>query len=80
MVCVHPDSLRQGVGRGLVREIVQMSDDWLNLKLLELKVWTDNTAAIALFKVAAFTVEGTLKAYAWRKGVYFDAFAMARIV
>ncbi len=80
MICVHPDSLRKGVARQLMAEMIRMSDDWLRLKRLGLYVWTDNSGAISLYQEFGFEVEGTLWAYVWRKGEFLDAHVMGRIV
>jgi putative acetyltransferase len=42
-------------------------------------VYTDNLAALALYRKFAFAIEGTCRAYAFREGSYVDAYAMARL-
>jgi putative acetyltransferase len=76
---VRDDWQAKGVGTALVKAVVELSDDWLNLKRLELQVYTDNAAAIALYKKFGFEIEGTLRQYAYREGNYVDAYAMARM-
>ncbi|MGO4704729.1 GNAT family N-acetyltransferase [Microvirga sp. 2MCAF38] len=76
---VHDDYRGQGVGSKLMREILTIADSWLNLKRIELTVYTDNAPAIALYKRNGFEVEGTHKAFAFRDGSFIDAYAMARI-
>lgn len=76
---VHDDFTRRGIGRALLGETIAIADKWLNLRRLELTVYTDNTAAIGLYKSFGFEVEGTMTHYAFRDGVYVDAFSMARI-
>jgi putative acetyltransferase len=56
-----------------------MADRWLNLVRLELEVYTDNEAAIRLYERFGFEREGTMRQYAFRDGLYVDAYAMARI-
>ncbi len=56
-----------------------MADNWLNYTRLELTVYTDNAAALALYRKFGFEIEGTLKAYAFRDGRYIDAYTMARL-
>ena len=46
---------------------------------IELIVFTDNAAAIALYRKFGFELEGTHRAYALRDGRYVDALAMARL-
>ena len=47
---------------------LDLADNWLNLTRLELEVYTDNEAAIQLYKKFGFTIEGTLAQYAFRMG------------
>lgn len=62
-----------------MRAGVDLADNWLNLKRLQLTVYTDNEAAIRLYKKFGFAVEGTAKAYAFRDGAYVDSYFMARV-
>jgi putative acetyltransferase len=77
---VHDAWLRRGVGSRLLGELVAMADRWLGLRRLELTVYTDNAAAIALYRKAGFVIEGTHRAYALRDGNYIDAHTMARVI
>lgn len=76
---VHDDYRRLGIGRALLGEVVGVADDWLNLRRLELTVYCDNEAAIALYESFGFEVEGRMADYGYRAGRYVDAFAMARL-
>ena len=58
---------------------VDLADNWLNYTRLELTVYTDNAAALALYRKFGFEIEGTLKAYAFRDGRFIDAYTMARL-
>ena len=69
----------QGVGTALMVAIVDWADNWAQLLRLELTVYTDNAAAVALYRKFGFEVEGTHRAYAIRDGAYVDALAMARL-
>ncbi len=42
-------------------------------------MFTDNPAAIALYRKFGFEIEGTSRAYAMRDGVLVDAYHMARL-
>jgi putative acetyltransferase len=78
-MAVHDQWQGQGIGSALLRAAIELADRWLNLSRLELTVYTDNEAAIRLYKRFAFEIEGRLRKYAFRDGAYVDAFAMARI-
>jgi len=59
--------------------VTELADRWLNLQRLELSVYTDNLAAMALYRKFGFAIEGTCRAYAFRDGQYVDAYLMARL-
>ena len=76
---VRDDWHRRGVGTALMAAAVDLADNWLNYTRLELTVYTDNAAALALYRKFGFEIEGMHKAYAFRHGRYIDAYAMARL-
>lgn len=76
---VHDGWTGRGIGRVLLGELVEFGERWLGLRRLELTVFTDNEAAIALYRKFNFVVEGTHRAYALRDGALVDAYAMARL-
>ena len=76
---VHDDFAGRGVGTALLAALIDTADNWLDLKRLELTVWTDNAPALALYRKFGFVEEGVLRAYAYRDGAYVDALAMARL-
>jgi putative acetyltransferase len=78
-ISVAPEAQRQGVGSALMAAMCDYADRWVGVLRLELTVYTDNAAAIALYRKFGFEVEGTLRAYALRDGRYVDALAMARL-
>lgn len=76
---VHDDWQGKGIGSALVRAGVEMADRWLNIKRLELEVYTDNEPAIRLYERYGFEREGLLRQYAFRDGRFVDAYMMARL-
>lgn len=76
---VHDDHHGTGIGTALLSELVDAADNWFGLKRLELTVYADNAAAIALYRKFGFEQEGLLRAYAFRAGAYADALTMARL-
>lgn len=69
----------RGIGSALLKAAIDLADRWLNLRRLELTVYADNAAAIRLYKKFGFEVEGLLRRYAFRDGVFVDSYAMARL-
>ncbi|WP_116521810.1 GNAT family N-acetyltransferase [Achromobacter insuavis] len=70
---------RQGVGSRLLAELLSVADGWMNLRRVELTVYSDNEAAVALYRKHGFEVEGHLRDYAIRDGRYVDVTSMARL-
>ena len=78
-MAVHDAWAGQGIGSVLLQHALALADDWLNLLRLELVVFVDNEAAIRLYRKHGFVIEGTHRAFAFRKGAFVDAYAMARL-
>lgn len=78
-ISVAPLAHRQGVGSALMQALCDYADGWANVLRLELTVFTDNVAAIALYRKFGFVIEGTQRAYALRDGRYVDSHMMARL-
>ncbi|MEF2074480.1 GNAT family N-acetyltransferase [Consotaella aegiceratis] len=76
---VHDGHVGRGIGTTLLAALVDSADNWLDIRRIELTVFTDNAPAIALYRKFGFETEGTLRAYAFRDGAYADVFAMARL-
>ncbi len=78
-IMVHDDFTGRGIATALMIRMLDLADNWLNLRRLELQVYTDNEPAIALYKKFGFEIEGTLRDVAFGEGRYLDTFYMARI-
>ena len=78
-MAVRDDWRGKGVGSALLEAALYLAENWLALTRIELTVYTDNEAGIALYKKFGFEVEGTHRHYAFRDGSYADACSMARI-
>jgi putative acetyltransferase len=76
---VRDDRQGRGVGTALMRAAIELADGWFNYQRLELWVYTDNLAALALYRKFGFVIEGTCRAHAFRDGRYADTYAMARL-
>jgi putative acetyltransferase len=69
----------QGVGSALLLALLDLADNWLGLHRVELTVFADNAAALALYRKYGFVEEARLRAYALRDGCYEDVLKMARL-
>lgn len=78
-LAVHDKWQSKGVGTALMRALIELADNWLNLSRLELTVFTDNEPALKLYKKLGFEIEGTHRKFAFREGEYADCYAMARV-
>jgi putative acetyltransferase len=78
-MAVRDDWQGRGVGTALMQAALDLADKWLNLTRVELSVYVDNAAGVALYKKFGFEIEGTHPRYAFRGGEYVDAYSMARL-
>ena len=78
-MAVHDDFHGQGVGSALMTAMLELADNWLGLRRIELSVFADNAAAVHLYEKFGFLIEGTARRYAMRGGEYVDAYYMARV-
>ncbi|MEQ4532271.1 MAG: GNAT family N-acetyltransferase [Mixta sp.] len=69
----------KGVAQALMRAMIALCDGWLNVERIELTVYTDNEAAVKLYKKFGFVIEGTASRYALRAGEMVDIYYMARL-
>jgi putative acetyltransferase len=78
-MAVHDRFQGQGVGTALLAAAIDLADNWLSLRRLELHVYPDNAAGIRLYEKFGFVVEGTARDFALRNGAFVDALVMARL-
>jgi putative acetyltransferase len=78
-ISVATEAQRQGVGTALMQAMCDYADRWLGAMRIELTVYVDNAAAIALYRKFGFETEGRHRGYALRDGRYVDVLAMARL-
>lgn len=78
-MAVHDDFQGRGIGTALLAAMIDLADNWLGIRRLELIVYVDNTAAVRLYEKFGFRVEGTLAQFARRAGTLVDAYYMARL-
>ncbi|WP_312628409.1 N-acetyltransferase [Scandinavium sp.] len=78
-ISIASEFQNRGVGSALMREMVDLCDNWLRVERIELTVFVDNPGAMGLYRKFGFEVEGTGKNYALRNGEYVDAYYMARM-
>ena len=76
---VRDDWQGRGVGTALLAAAIDLADRWLQLRRLELQVYADNSAGIALYVRHGFVEEGRHRDYAFRDGAYVDALSLARL-
>ena len=78
-MAVHDAYQGRGVGSALMKAALDLADNWLQFTRIELTVYTDNAAALALYQKFGFEIEGTHKQFAFRNGAFIDSYSMARI-
>lgn len=78
-MAVRDDWHGKGVGNALLQAAIDLAERWLNLRRLELEVYTDNEPAIHLYEKQGFVIEGTAVDFAFRDGQYVNVFSMARL-
>lgn len=70
----------RGVGTKLMEAALDLADNWLDVKRIELEVFVDNEPAIRLYEKFGFVREGTCRQFALRDGEYVDVLIMGRLL
>src|SRR5690606_19592755 len=76
---VHPDYWNQGVGTALMTATMDIADNWLDLKRVQLEVFPHNKAAVHLYEKCGFQLEGRRRCAAFGDGRWPDKLGMARL-
>lgn len=76
---VHDEYWGKGIGRRLCAAVLDVADNWLGLRRVQLEVFWDNERAVALYRSLGFREEGVLRADAMREGVLTDTLVMGRV-
>jgi L-phenylalanine/L-methionine N-acetyltransferase len=69
---------RKGIGGQLLAALLDVTDNWLMLRRVELSVFAENARAKALYERHGFVVEGYLKMSVIAEGALHDEYLMAR--
>lgn len=78
-IMVHRDYQGMGVGTALMEKLIDLADNWLMIKRIDLTVMADNRRAIALYERMGFEIEATSRYAVIKKGRYADEVRMARL-
>ncbi|WP_108500836.1 GNAT family N-acetyltransferase [Paracoccus indicus] len=76
---VHDDYTGCGYGTRLLMALLDLADNWLGLRRVELEVNVDNAPAIHIYTQHGFELEGTKRGDALRNGVLIDTHIMGRL-
>lgn len=78
-IAVHDAHVNKGIGRALMEALLDIADNHLGLKRVELEVVADNAAAVSLYESLGFEREGVKHAALFRAGGFVDTVVMARV-
>jgi putative acetyltransferase len=78
-MAVHPDFWGQGIGSRLMEAALDLADNWLDLKRVELDVNTDNPGGFQLYEKFDFAIEGVKRYHTYGDSRWGDSYFMARI-
>lgn len=76
---VRTDCQGQGIGTALLEAVLDLADNWLMLRRVELEVYADNQRAVRLYEKFGFEAEGRKREAAVKNGAYVDLLVMARL-
>jgi putative acetyltransferase len=67
-IIVHDEYVGRGIGRALMEALLDLADNFLGLRRVELDVYTDNASAIHLYESLGFQREGVKRRAMFRGG------------
>ncbi|EGU46174.1 histone acetyltransferase HPA2 [Vibrio ichthyoenteri ATCC 700023] len=76
---VHDNYHGLGIASRLIETVLDLADNWLQIKRIQIDVNSDNQVAIACYKKFGFEIEGEAKCSVFRHGEYISTYYMARI-
>ena len=76
---VHTEFQNQGIGTALMKTVLDLADNWLMLRRVELEVYADNQRAVRLYEKFGFETEGRKREASVKNGAYVDNYKMARL-
>jgi len=79
LLAVHDAWAGRRIGTALLAAMIDLADNWLNLRRLTLSVLADNVTALKLYQSFGFVTEGVKRADVFRAGRFADAAVMARM-
>ena len=78
-IYVHDDHTGRGIGTALMEALLDLADNWIGLRRIELRVNVDNADAIKLYERLGFEREGIKRGDILRDGSLVDCHMMARL-
>jgi putative acetyltransferase len=76
---MHPDFRASPAENELMRAVLDLADNWLDVGRTQARVFADDPYTTGLLAEHGFEQEATLKRYAQRGGTYADAHLLARL-
>jgi len=77
-VYVSKDATGKGVGKALMKDLIRLTEEKLNIWTIQAGVFEDNPASLALHKACGFRVLGTRKRIGKLRGVWRDNMQLER--
>jgi putative acetyltransferase len=78
-LAVHEAWRNRGIGKRLMAELIDIADNWLGMRRLELHVFVDNERAIDVYCSFGFEIEARHRGSVVRDGMLADMYLMGRL-